>query len=178
MANHGKLLQQWLPTLSKALSLYNGLNRMESSVPMQLCTGKIGLKAYLASISRADSDRCAYNQAPKTPHHIILDCPLHDNLRRRIFRDAFQTPRTLNDCLTEPKLVKLVTRFVIETGLISHLNTTTTGSHAPGSQSVTSGTPVQAPATCFNPHFPPPADKRGPIGSATSNQRQRGKPPP
>lgn len=74
---------------TKALSLYNGLNQMESSVLMQLRTGKIGLKAYLKSIGRADSDRCACNQAPKTPHHIILDCPLYDNLQHHTFRDAF-----------------------------------------------------------------------------------------
>lgn len=57
-AEHGKLLRQWLPTIgpkSKALSLYTGLIRAESSVLVQLRTGKIGLKANLASIEAVES---------------------------------------------------------------------------------------------------------------------------
>jgi ribonuclease HI len=72
----GATLRQLLPTIDKrTIRLYDGLTRAEAAVLIQLRTGKIGLKAYLAKIGAADSEACHCGMGAQTPPQHINRLP-------------------------------------------------------------------------------------------------------
>jgi ribonuclease HI len=78
---YGKGLCQWLPQLMlKSLDLYTGLMHKESTVLIQLRTGKIGFQAYLHSIGISNNALCHCSQDAQTIKHILIDCPTFDDL--------------------------------------------------------------------------------------------------
>ena len=85
-------------------------------------TGKIGLKAYLYRIKRADTPECDCGWANETIGHLIEDCPLYKSQRklifgRRVVRDA---PRIL----LEPGSAVKAVAFMLYIGVLdqfSHL---------------------------------------------------------
>ena len=143
-SSHGAALRQWLPRLDrKSLQLYDSLTKAESTVLVQLRTGKIGFQAYLAAIGVSDSALCHCGRSPQTIKHILMECQEYDALGIRTWTgEGAGIPRTLNAFLTDPKRVKKTTQFVLNTGLIPYL-ANEGGAVAAASSSSTPGGTVQ-----------------------------------
>ena len=65
---------------------HKGLLKHESSVLIQLRTGKIGLNSFLhrRRVPDVASPLCSCGTAPETPCHIAVDCPLNATARERL----------------------------------------------------------------------------------------------
>ena len=65
---------------------HKGLLKHESSILIQLRTGKIGLNSFLHRRRVPDvlTPMCSCGLAPETPCHIVVDCPLNAAARRKL----------------------------------------------------------------------------------------------
>ena len=70
----------------KALQKYQGLRKHESSLIIQIRTGKIGLRAFLYQRGVPDIDTLLYccSEGPETPAYVVLYCPLLIRQRERL----------------------------------------------------------------------------------------------
>src|SRR5581483_12398746 len=60
----------------RSLRVYQGLRKGNSSVLLQLWTGRIGLNHFLYKIGINESGRCGCDEGSQTPGHILMACRL------------------------------------------------------------------------------------------------------
>jgi hypothetical protein len=101
---------------------HRGLLKHESSVLIQLRTGKIGLNSFLhrRRVPDIPSPLCSCGTAPETPCHIAVDCPLNTAARERLTISlASQPMRSYRDfvaALEDTKKAQIVARWFLTLG--------------------------------------------------------------
>ena len=98
------------PPCGKVLTLHQNLHKAESSLLVQLRTGKIGLKDFLHKIGVPDvtSAACACGHERETPEHVTIFCPLYQGTREQLRINGRLDFEAL---LTKVEGVKKVTRW-------------------------------------------------------------------
>ena len=98
------------PPCGKVLTLHQNLHKAESSLLVQLRTGKIGLKDFLHKIGVPDvtSAACACGHERETPEHVTIFCPLYQGTREQL---RINGRLDFGALLTKVEGVKKVTRW-------------------------------------------------------------------
>jgi hypothetical protein len=98
------------PPSEKVLSLHQGLHKAESSLLVQLRTGKIGLRDFLHNIGvpEVTSAACTCGHERETPKHVTIFCPLYQDTRDQLRVNGRLDFEAL---LTTVEGVKRVTRW-------------------------------------------------------------------
>ncbi|KAM5544129.1 hypothetical protein V8D89_002178 [Ganoderma adspersum] len=110
-----KILQKHTPPGPAVLKLYRGLSRQQCSIISQLCSGHIGLNAFLARIHAIDSPLCLTCSIPETVSHFLFTCRRFVTARHD-FRKAVKGPLTLRNTIGNAKARTAVLDFVEATG--------------------------------------------------------------
>jgi hypothetical protein len=106
-----------VPPGTRTLRLHDGLHKAESSLLVQLRTGKIGLKHFLlqARVPEILTDTCECGQARETASHLAVFCPLLRTQRARLV-SAFQGPIDFLGSISQSKKTKTIVRWFMRTG--------------------------------------------------------------
>lgn len=108
----------------KNLGLYKGLPKPHTSIIIQMRTMRIGLRHFLFKINAYDSDRCSCGEGSQTPKHILLQCSLYVEARRKminkLFNEGFRGNISDYDTLvSDPQAIRYIAEFMHQTGLLS-----------------------------------------------------------
>jgi hypothetical protein len=105
------------PPSEKVLDLYQGLHKAESSLLVQLRTGKIGLRDFLYNIGvpEVTSAACACGHGRETPKHVTVFCPRYHGTREQLRTNGHLDYKTL---LTTAEGAKKVTRWWLRRGIL------------------------------------------------------------
>ncbi|KAF4210539.1 hypothetical protein CNMCM5878_004249 [Aspergillus fumigatiaffinis] len=108
----------------KNLALYKGLSKPHTSIIIQMRTMRIGLRHFLFKIKASETDRCSCGEGSQTPKHILLQCSLYVEARRKminkLFDEGFRGNISDYDMLvSDPQAIRYVAEFMHQTGLLN-----------------------------------------------------------
>ena len=98
--------------------LHQGLRKAESSLAIQLRTGKVGFAAFLHARRVPDvlSPACQCGWRRQDPKHVIVFCPNHALTRNRLYEEA--GTQQYQEMLSTRKGLRAVARWVMREGLL------------------------------------------------------------
>jgi hypothetical protein len=101
------------------LKLHKGLRKAESSMLVQLRTGRTGLRHFpnKVRVPGYESGQCGCGEGPETPRHVLLDC-LHESERREALKESQKGGLDFNKLLDTPVGVPVASKWMICSGRI------------------------------------------------------------
>lgn len=107
------------------LQLHEGLSKIESSLAVQLRTGKIGLRSFLYKRKQINSPLCLCLKSPQTIRHVLFECRKLNSLRLGLWKEErrkkYDRELRLEDVLTNAVSLKKATNLIKDSGLIGYL---------------------------------------------------------
>jgi hypothetical protein len=91
-------------------------------------------------------EACHCGLGARTPQHILIDCPIYENLRRTMWNGE-HTPDTLKDLLTNHRHTRKTAQFLRRTGLVTYLGDAEPALAEPGTPASTDEAGDEARAT-------------------------------
>jgi hypothetical protein len=101
------------------LQLHKHLHKAESTMLVQLRTGRTGLRHFLnkAQVLGYELEQCSCDTGLETSRHVLLYC-LHEEERRTVLREAQRGQLDFARLLDTPKGAPLASKWTIRSGRI------------------------------------------------------------
>jgi ribonuclease HI len=121
-AHHQKVRGTW--SSSHTTTTLARFRRGQCSILVQLCSGHVGLRAYLACFGHAETPLCQRCRTPETVEHYLTACIRHTRARSRLIHDIStlknQTLRRkskdIATLLSHPDVIPHTLRYIADTG--------------------------------------------------------------
>lgn len=123
-SRHGRTVYELTPVpMKRVLKVHRDLHRALSMIIVQMRTGKIGLRHHLYQRGVLDipNGDCQCGQATQTVRHILLACPLFNDLREETLgrrSGGLRGEGSVKIILNTPKLAIQAAKFMLKTGLL------------------------------------------------------------